>query len=94
MKLVLHEFYSKGLASRAVVNVRSTLPWNCKRKIFMQELLRNFLNCNREFPWKNVVDHANYMKLSVSGNRFSFAAYKRLVELDASDKKPFYRPRE
>ena len=30
--LVLREFYSKGLASKAVTNARSTLPWNCTRK--------------------------------------------------------------
>ena len=73
----------------------SALPWNCKRTILTQELLRIFLNRSREPPWKNVVDHANHMTLRLQFSsynkrfreevvRSALAAYNRLVQLDAS----------
>ncbi|KAJ7389597.1 hypothetical protein OS493_030283 [Desmophyllum pertusum] len=33
VNVVLHEFYSKDIASTSVVNARSALPWSCKRMI-------------------------------------------------------------
>ena len=98
-------FCYKEVSSRSVVNARSALPWNCKRTILTQEVLRILLNCSRELPWENVVPHVNHMmlRLQYSGYDRKFRtevvksalnAYNRLIELDASGETPLYRPRE
>lgn len=33
VNMVLHEFYSKDVASKSVINARSALSWSCKRTI-------------------------------------------------------------
>ena len=99
------EFYSKDVASKSVINARSVLPWNCKRTILTQEVLRILLNCSRELSWETVVGHVNDMmlRLQYSGYgqefrtevvRSALNSYNRLMELDASGKKPLYRPRD
>ena len=105
VSVVLHEFFYKDLSSRSVINARSALPWNCKRTILTQEVLRIFLNCSRELPWETVVAHVNYMMLRFQYSRYNqkfrmevvrsaLSAYDRLVKLDASGETPLYRPRE
>ena len=42
---VMHEFYRKDVSSKAVVDARSALPWNIKRTVLTQEVLRIMLNC-------------------------------------------------
>jgi hypothetical protein len=54
-KIVLHEFYSKEVASKSVVDARSAWSWNSKRTILTQEVLRILLNCSTELPWEVVV---------------------------------------
>ncbi|KAJ7339368.1 hypothetical protein OS493_005762 [Desmophyllum pertusum] len=63
VNVVLHEFYSKDIASKSVVNAKSALSWSCKRTILTQEVLRILLNCSTELPWKTTVDHVNHMML-------------------------------
>ena len=103
--VVLHEFYSKDVASKCVINARSALPWSCKRTVLTQEILRIFLNCSRELPWETVVSHVNHMmlRLQYSGYdqrfrtevvRSALKAYNHLVELDVSGEQPLYRPRD
>ena len=105
VNVVLHEFYYKDVFSRSVVNARSVLPWNCKRTILTQEVLRILLNCSRELPWETVVAHVNHMmlRLQYAGYdqkfrtevvRSALNAYNRLIELDASSETPLYRPRQ
>ena len=74
VSMVLHEFFYKDVSSRSVVNARSALPWNCKRTILTQEVLRIFLNCSRELPWETVVAHVNHMmfRLQYSGYNQKF----------------------
>ena len=102
--VVLHEFYSKDVASKCVINARSALPWSCKRTVLTQEVLRILLKCSRELPWETAVGHVNHMmqRLQYSGYdqrfraevvRSALKAYNRLIELDASGEQPLYRPR-
>ena len=49
-KVVIHEFSSKEVASKSVVNARSALSWSSKRTILTQEVLRILLNCSTELP--------------------------------------------
>ena len=72
VNVVLHEFYYKDVSSRSVVNVRSALPWNCKRTILTQEVLRILLNCSRELSWETVVAHVNHMML-----RLQYSGYDK-----------------
>ena len=102
LSVVLHEFYVKDVASKCVINARSALPWNSKRTILTQEVLRILLNCSRELPWATVISHVNHMmlRLQYSGYdqkfraelvRSALKAYNCLIELDASDEQPLYR---
>ena len=102
---VLHEFYSKDVASKCVVNARSALQWRCKRTILTQEVLRILLNCSKELLLETIVSHVSHMmlRLQYSGCdqkfrtevvRSALKAYNRLIELDSSVEQPLYRPRE
>ena len=105
MNVVLHEFYSKDVASKCVISARSALSSNCKRAILTQEVLRIFLNCSRELPWETIVGHVNHMMLRLQYSsydqkfrteavRSAMKAYNLMIELDASGERPLYRPRE
>ena len=39
MAVILHEYYGKSIASKAVVNARSVLPWTVQRTVLTQEVL-------------------------------------------------------
>ena len=49
--VIMYEFHSKSVASKAVINARSALNWNTKRTVLTQEVLRVLLNCSRLLPW-------------------------------------------
>ena len=50
--VIMYEFHSKSVASKAVINARSALNWNTKRTVLTQEVLRVLLNCSRLLPWE------------------------------------------
>jgi hypothetical protein len=62
-------FYSKIMASKAVVNARSVLPWTIKRTLLTQEVLRVMLHCSRLVPWEVVVKHVDevVLRMQLSG---------------------------
>ena len=105
VNVVLHEFYSKDIASKCVINARSALSWSCKRTILAQEVLRILLNCSRELPWETTVGHVNHLllRLQYSGYYQKFRtevvllalkAYNHMIELDGSGAQPLYRLRK
>merc|ERR1711951_336870 len=55
--LVMHEFYHKEVASRAVINARSAMPQKTIRTVLTQEVLRILRNCSRHLPWEQVCKH-------------------------------------
>ena len=57
--VVMHEYYMKDVASKAVLNDRSAVPYSMKRTVLTQEALRVLLNCSRELPWERVVFFLN-----------------------------------
>ena len=77
VSVVLHEFYSKDLASKWAINVRSALPWNSKRTILTQEVLRILLNCSRELPWATMISHMNNMML-----RLQYSGYDQKFRVE------------
>ena len=48
--VIMHEFYAKEVASKALVNARSALPWCTNRTVLTQEVLRVMMNCSRMLP--------------------------------------------
>ena len=102
--LVLHEYYHKDVASRAVINARSAVPWRDKRTILTQEILRVLRNCSRHLPWGEVCAHVETycarMQFSGYDKRFrtqvvrsAVSAYDKMIEKDMNGEEPLYRPR-
>ena len=44
--MIMHEFYSKEVSSKNVINAKSAIPWSTKRTVLTQEILRVLLNCS------------------------------------------------
>ena len=57
--IVLHEFYSKEMSTKSVINVRSAMPMKMKRTVLTQEVLRVLLRCSPELGWKKTAEHAS-----------------------------------
>ena len=103
--MILHEFFSKDVSSKAVINARSAMAWTSKRTILTQEVLRVLLNCSRLLPWEVTTSHVSEMmhRIQYSGynQRFrykvlssSLKAYERIIKDKDSGEKPMYRTRE
>ena len=102
--VVMHEYYTKYVASKAVLNARSAVPYNMKRTVLTQEALRVLLNCSRELPWERVVFFLNdFMareQFSGYGSAFryqilnsAFVEYDRMSKCDADGSRPLFRPK-
>ena len=87
---VMHEYYMKDVASKAVLNARSAVHYSMKRTVLTQKALRVLLNCSRELPWERVVFFLNNFMARVQfsgyGTTFryqilnsAFVAYDRMV---------------
>ena len=103
--LIIHEFYHKDVASRAVIDARSAVPWKAKRTILTQEVLRVLRNCSKHLQWKEVCAHVESYcaRMQYSGYskkfrtevvRSALCAYDKMREKDESGEEPMYRPRE
>ena len=68
---ILHEFYSKDIASKAVIHARSALSWKQKRTVLTQEILRVMLNCSEEISWEVIVQHINVMVLRMQFSKYT-----------------------
>ena len=73
---ILHEFYSKEVASKAVINSRSAVPEKMKRTVLTQEVIRVLRNCSTLLPWRDICKHIEeYSKrMQFSGYRETFRA--------------------
>ena len=102
---IMHEYYHKDVASRAVIHARSAVPWKDKRTILTQEILRVLRNCSRRLPWEEVCTHVetycSRMQFSGYDKRFrtqvvqsALSAYDKMLEKDAKGEEPLYRPRD
>ena len=88
-----------------MIGARSAIPWNSKRTILTQEVLRILLNCSTDLPWEMVVGHLEQMmarmqysgydkKFRIEVLRSALKAYESIQKLDASGESPMYRSRE
>ena len=63
--VIMHEFYSKEVASKNVINAKSAIPWSTKRTVLTQEMLRVLLNCSKRLPWDVPTRHVNNMMMKM-----------------------------
>ena len=103
-RVVLHEYYEKEISSKWVVHEKSALSLSMKRTILTQQVLRIFLNCSKDLPWDEVVEHVNkmMMRVQLSGYNQKFRheivhsaikAYHKIKEEEENGSKPMYRPK-
>ena len=101
---IMHEHYSKPMATPALLNQRSALPWNTKRTVLTQEALRILLNCSRELPWELKAKHLSKYsaRMQFSGYEKKFRAeiirsalnaYEKLRRAETDGERPLYRPK-
>ena len=102
--VLLHEYFYKDVATRAVVDARSAVPIETKRITLIREGQRILRNCSRRLPWDTVRDHiqAFCARMQFSGHDLrmrtrvvegAVAAYKRQIQRDKAGEVPLYRPR-
>ena len=105
VNVVLHEFYSKDISSKAVIHPRSAIPSATKRTIMTQEILRVLLNCSTLLPWEQTATHVNHIvaRMQYSGydHRFRYEvvrsaleAYKGITSRDKNGVRPMYRTKD
>ena len=103
--VIMYEFYSKSMASKAVINARSALNWSTKRTVLTQEVLRVLLNCSKMLPWERVVENVNEMVLRMQYSGYSkkfryevvdsaLKAYREREKADREGERPLHRPKE
>ena len=100
--LILHEFYSKPMATKHVMHSRTAFPDKMKKTVLTQEMLRAILRCSPELKWEEKIPHCNEVtkKMQFSGYNQQFRtvvvksalkAYKEIVKKDQEGTQPMYR---
>ena len=103
VSVIMYEFHSKSMASKAVINARSAINWNTKRTVLTQKVLRVLLNCSRLLPWERVVENVNEMVLRMQYSGYSkkfryevvdsaLKTYKTRKKADQEGERPLHRP--
>ena len=54
---IMHEYYTKEVASALLISMRAANTWKQKRTILTQFCLRIMLNCSPSLPWNRVTGH-------------------------------------
>ena len=99
---ILHEYYSKSVSSKAVIDRRSAMPLKDKRTVLTQDILRIILRCSPLLPWEKTVEHIEeYMlRLQFSGYdqrfreevlRSALQAYENIKRAVEKGQRPLYR---
>ena len=101
---IMHEYYYKEVASKSVINARSSLPWEAKRTTITQEILRILLRCSPDLPPETTKGHIQQfmLRLQFSGYnptfkaqvvKSAYKAYASIIEKDQRGEQPLYRPK-
>ena len=102
---VLHEFYHKEIANKAVTQANSAMSMQAKRHILTAEMLRVMLRCSPLLEWNTTAKHASEMnkRMQYSGYNHQFRKqithsalnkYKQIVEKDKTGESPMYRNKD
>jgi len=108
VSVIMYEFHSKCMASKAGINARSaliSLSWSTKRTVLTQEVLRVLMNCSKLLPWERVVENVDEMVLRMQYSGYNkklryeifdsaLKAYKTRNEADQEGERPSHRPKE
>ena len=80
---VVTSHYMKDVSTRAVINERSSHPYNMKKNVFINEVARILRNCNSYLKWEETADHISYFmkRLQFSGydQGFRFEVVKKAL---------------
>ena len=102
---VIHEFYHKEIANKAVTNAQSAMSPKAKRDILTAEMLRVFLRCSPLLEWSITAKHASTMNLRIQNagydqkfreqiTKSALNKYKDIINKDKSGECPLYRNKE
>ena len=102
---IMHEYYTKEVASKEVVNMRSAMPLKNKRTIMTQEILRIIMRCSPTMPWPQIAKHISEYMLRMQNSGYpmkireqvldsALEAYRRIENDVKVGKRPRYRGRE
>ena len=105
VNIILHEYYYKEVASKTVINTRSSMPLSDKRTILTQEVLRILLRCSPHLAWDITAKHVSeYMlRMQYSGyhqnfreqiTRSALKAYEIIKMKEEKGEQPMYRTKE
>ena len=75
--IVMHEFYSKEVSSKCVINARSALSWGSKRTILTQGTQRILLKCSTRLPWETIIGHTVWTTW-----RFAYSSWATTRDLE------------
>ena len=103
--MVLHEFYMKDVASRALIHRDAALSLSSKRTILTQQCLRVMRNCHEKIGEDKLTNHLNYYTARMQAAGYdqefrmqvlesAFKAFETMKEEDRRGRKPMYRKRE
>ncbi|KAL9971251.1 hypothetical protein ACROYT_G023757 [Oculina patagonica] len=104
VSVMMYEFHTKEIASKALVNARSAMSASVKRTVLSQAVLCVLLNCSPLLPWANVVEKVVEMvlRMQYSGYNQKFRyevvdsaikAYRARQEAELKGERPIHRPK-
>ena len=99
---VWHEYYSKPVSSKAVIDSTSAMPFKDRRTVLTQDLLRVLLRCSPELPWSMKKKHVEeyVLRMQYSGYdetvrkeivRSAISAYEKIRRKVEQKERPMYR---
>ena len=102
---IMHEYYSKPVSSKSVIDANSAMPLKDRRTVLTQDLLRIILRCSPDLPWADKKKHIEeYMlRMQYSGYdeamrkevlRSAIKAYEDIKEKVRRKERPLYRTKE
>ena len=102
---VMHEYYSKTVSSKAVIDEKSAMPLKDKRTVLTQDLLRVIMRCSPDLPWHIKKAHIEEysLRMQFSGYKEEFRkeivrsainAYQKIKRKVKKGKRPLYRTKE
>ena len=100
-----HEYYSKEVSSKSLIDARSAMPLRNKRTVLTQDLLRILMRCSPELEWETKKKHVEeyVLRLQYSGYNEQFRkeivrsainAYEKIKRKVRKGERPLYRTKQ
>ena len=81
---IIHEYYMKPVASKAVINNRSAMPLRDRRTVITQEILRILLRCSPLLPCGSVRAHIEQYMMRLQASCYSEQLRKMVLDSAAN----------